>query len=513
MEKLNRNKIRNNAFYLTFQKGAKSWLLLVAICFVFSFIGVSEGSQTDFIGKIDGLLGLNQELTIGNVEILDKFILNDEALNKISFGHADLFVELINIMSKDNTWFLNLLAANFAYFQRNPGEVIFYLLIVSLIALVVKIFIKNVLVLGKVRYFMENRYEKNVGFSRAFALFTLKNDWNLIKVMFIHNIVLSLWELTIIGGVYKHYQYKMVPYIVAENPKISWLKAKKMSAEMTKGYKFKIFLTELSFFYMSLPRMIPGLGLLISLPFEAVLSSEYYFTLREQYYKDRKDIFIEKNFNRKPYKPENDKGKPDYLLDDITENVADVRNKVKTDIKQSSDYTLADYIFFFFAFCFVGYVWEVSLFLVQHHEFVNRGTMYGPWLPIYGCGGVAIIFFLSPFKEKKRTVFFTTVGICAILEYLTSWILEFMFNSSYWDYNEMVLNVNGRICLAGLIAFGLGGLFGIYIAAPKLSLFLDKIGKKKARIMLATLVILFLIDTICCYAIGFNSGSYVGGSI
>ena len=512
MEKIRRNKIRNRAFYLTFHKGIKAWILLVAVCFVFSFLGVSESSQTDFIGKIDGLLGLNQELTIGNIEVLDKFILNNEVINKISFGHANVIAELINIMSKDNTWFLNLLAANFAYFQRNPGEVIFYLAIVSIISLAVKIFIKNVLILGKVRYFMENRYEKNVKFSRTLSLFTLKNDWNLIKVMFAHNFVLSLWELTIIGGVYKHYQYKMVPYIVAENPKISWKKAKKMSAEMTKGYKFKIFLTELSFFYMSLFRMIPGLGLLISLPFEAVLSSEYYFSLRERF-KDRKTIFVEEVFNKEPYGPGNKNNKPNYLLDDIAENVADVRKKVKTDIKRSSDYSLADYIFFFFAFCFAGYIWEVSLFLVQHHEFVNRGTMYGPWLPIYGCGGVAIIFFLNPFKEKKTTVFFTTMGICAVLEYLTSWILEFMFNSSYWDYNEMVLNVNGRICLAGLIAFGLGGLFGIYIAAPKLSGLLDKLGKKKTRIILATLVIIFIIDTICCYTIGFNTGSNVGGAI
>ena len=258
--------------------------------------------------------------------------------------------------------------------------------------------------------------------------------------------------------------------------------------------------------------MIPGLGLLISLPFEAVLSAEYYFALRKKY-EDRKTIFIETEFNRKPYGPKSKDHKPDYLLDDVTENLEDVRKKVQTDIKRNSDYSLLDYIFFFFAFCFVGYIWEVSLFLVQHHEFVNRGTMYGPWLPIYGCGGVAIIFFLNPFKEKKRTVFFTTMGICAVLEYLTSWILEFMFNSSYWDYNQMVLNVNGRICLAGLIAFGLGGLFGIYIAAPKLSVFLDKLGKKRARLIIATLVILFLIDTICCYTIGFNSGSYVGGAI
>ena len=61
-------------------------------------------------------------------------------------------------------------------------------------------------------------------------------------------------------------------------------------------------------------------------------------------------------------------------------------------------YKLTDFIVMFFAFCLVGWLWEVGLHLVKDHVFVNRGMMYGPWIPIYGFGGVFIIFFLNRFK-------------------------------------------------------------------------------------------------------------------
>ena len=81
-----------------------------------------------------------------------------------------------------------------------------------------------------------------------------------------------------------------------------------------------------------------------------------------------------------------------------------------------------------------------------------------------------------------------------------------------WDYKNEFLNVNGRICLVGLLAFGLGSLFGVYIAAPKLSEFLNSKSKKVQNIIWITLSVLFIIDLICCAIFGFNKGEGVGGT-
>ena len=52
------------------------------------------------------------------------------------------------------------------------------------------------------------------------------------------------------------------------------------------------------------------------------------------------------------------------------------------------NYTLMTYILLFFIFAFIGWIWEVGIHIVEDGVFVNRGTMFGPWLPIYGFGGV-----------------------------------------------------------------------------------------------------------------------------
>ena len=152
------------------------------------------------------------------------------------------------------------------------------------------------------------------------------------------------------------------------------------------------------------------------------------------------------------------------------------------------------------------------LHIVRDHELVNRGTMYEPWLPIYGVGGVVIIFLLDRFKADKLKLFLMSMGICGVLEYIASWILDFFFNSHYWNYKKFFLNLNGRICLVGLLAFGIGSLFGVYIAAPKLSRFMHKKSRKTQILICAVLSTAFIIDLICCALFGFNAGSGVGGT-
>lgn len=105
-----------------------------------------------------------------------------------------------------------------------------------------------------------------------------------------------------------------------------------------------------------------------------------------------------------------------------------------------------------------------------------------------------------------------SMGICGVLEYIASWILDFFFNSHYWNYKKFFLNLNGRICLVGLLAFGIGSLFGVYIAAPKLSRFMHKKSRKTQILICAVLSTAFIIDLICCALFGFNAGSGVGGT-
>lgn len=69
----------------------------------------------------------------------------------------------------------------------------------------------------------------------------------------------------------------------------------------------------------------------------------------------------------------------------------------------------------------MGWVWEVSLHLITDGVFVNRGVLHGPWLPIYGTGGVMILAVLNKFREKPLVEFLLTIVLCGCVEYFTSW--------------------------------------------------------------------------------------------
>ena len=498
----NYREIRKRSFDTAFRKGIKSWLVLVAVAFLFSFIGASNESQTMFIDLGDKYIDANDSAISGNVDMLKEYAQQTSIDKKIPFLTAEHVIAIIDSASKGATWVLKLLAVNFAYFQRNKGEVIAMLIISAAIASIIKFFILNVVIVGRNRFVMENRFSKKVYIRRIFAPFHKVTILNVTIVMFMYNMVIYLWTFTIVGGIYKYYQYVAIPYLVAENPNIKWKDAKNLSKQMTKGFKWKMFLTSLSYFYIWLLELIPVLGLLFAVPLEMTLDAEYYFTLRNSG-RVKSDLFIEDAFFKAPYVEE--KGEPEYRLPDLSF----IRDRIKG---ISRRYSITDYIFMFFIFCLIGWLWECGYHLFRNHEFVNRGTLYGPWIPIYGVGGTLIVLLLDRFRDNKLKLLVLIVSLCAVLEYLASFILEFMFNSSYWNYKNEFLNINGRICFAGLAAFAIGGMAGIYILAPAISEFVGKFSKKKQMVVVTLLCIAFLADLVICMIFGFNSGSGVGGN-
>lgn len=71
---------------------------------------------------------------------------------------------------------------------------------------------------------------------------------NVIKTMFHCDIRVTLWYLLfIIPGIYKQYQYRLVPYILAEHPDMPWREVLQRSAALMYGHKWKALLLDLSF--------------------------------------------------------------------------------------------------------------------------------------------------------------------------------------------------------------------------------------------------------------------------
>lgn len=164
-------------------------------------------------------------------------------------------------------------------------------------------------------------------------------------------------------------------------------------------------------------------------------------------------------------------------------------------MKTKRDYHTFDYyVLLFFFLAFVGWLWEVALFLVTDHALINRGVYRGPYLPIYGAGGVLLCFLLCRLKSHPVLVFLCSMAICSGLEYFTSFFLEKLWGIRWWDYSGHFLNIHGRICLAGAVLFGLGGTFLVCLFLSLYEQWYHKLSQGWRLALTLILLTVFILD-------------------
>ena len=183
--------------------------------------------------------------------------------------------------------------------------------------------------------------------------------------------------------------------------------------------------------------------------------------------------------------------------------------KKETDKKKSVGF----WIWCFFVYCFIGWIYEVIWEFKVGNGFVNRGFLYGPYLPIYGFGILIMLFVLQkPLKEKIKLfkkinitpfiVFVSVFVIGSFVEYITSFVMELLFHKRWWDYSYDLFNINGRVSLRNSLLLAIGGTLLICLVQPILDKTIGKLSKKKANIsgaIIATIMVIDLIITIIGY--------------
>ena len=175
---------------------------------------------------------------------------------------------------------------------------------------------------------------------------------------------------------------------------------------------------------------------------------------------------------------------------------ADQKNPRLEHVHYLRRYSIWSIVALFFIFCFIGWSWEVALHIVKDGVFVNRGTMHGPWLPIYGCGGVMILVFLYRFRKNPVLEGFLAIVLCGVVEYSSHWFLEVTKGTKWWDYSGYFLNLNGRICAEGLLVFMLGGMAIVYALAPIIDDKIKKVDKKLLKTISIVLLTIFFVDMV-----------------
>ena len=166
-------------------------------------------------------------------------------------------------------------------------------------------------------------------------------------------------------------------------------------------------------------------------------------------------------------------------------------------------YDLITYMLLFFTYSIAGWCMEVIRIALnpKFKKFVNRGFLIGPYLPIYGYGVIALTLFLGKYNNDIFALFFLSIFVCGLLEYMTSLVMEKLFNARWWDYSSRKFNINGRICLENLIPFGIAGTLILHWINPLVVNLYNQIPSTPKIILVSILTLIITIDYIVSYTI------------
>ncbi|CAM3544842.1 putative ABC transporter permease [Erysipelothrix sp. HDW6B] len=147
-------------------------------------------------------------------------------------------------------------------------------------------------------------------------------------------------------------------------------------------------------------------------------------------------------------------------------------------------------------YSFIGWILETVYCSILSGKFEERGFLNGPLVPIYGFGAMIILATLLPYAFNPVLVFILGLILTSSLEYLTSYIMEKAFKMRWWDYSEMFMNINGRVCLLNSTMFGALSLVLVEYIHPVIVDLVANISIEYLNYIAFTLFVVVIIDFI-----------------
>ncbi len=146
----------------------------------------------------------------------------------------------------------------------------------------------------------------------------------------------------------------------------------------------------------------------------------------------------------------------------------------------------------------IGYGLEMIVGLVQNGHFVSRqGLLFGPFIQVYGVGLVAYYLVISNIKKKSYIkIFFITMLLGGIVEYLFSYLQETWFGTISWDYSNLLFNIHGRTSLLHCLYWGIGGVLFVRFILPLIRNLNEWCKNTNFRFITAFLVLFITFDIV-----------------
>lgn len=272
------------------------WTALI-VCFLLalftsefgtSIILIWQGEDSvdpNYIVKQENIVRDNEKAEEELSEIKEKeeeFQEKRSGLNQVQLGIIEIIKANVNNLFKSEKYIFRIWDAIKSFGIHETGLGV-GLILISIIALIYIILIAEPLRVAGRKYFILARKEENTKMGVMKEIFKKGNWKNVTYIMFFKNLYNLLWFLTIIGGVIKFYEYRMIPFILADNPKVSKKEAFELSRKMMKGNKWKTFVIDISFilWYILSIFTFGLLNILYVNIYKASTETELYNTLKD----------------------------------------------------------------------------------------------------------------------------------------------------------------------------------------------------------------------------------------
>ena len=158
-------------------------------------------------------------------------------------------------------------------------------------------------------------------------------------------------------------------------------------------------------------------------------------------------------------------------------------------------YSWYQWLTFFYIYCFFGWIFESTYVSLKQRQFVNRGFLRLPMLPLYGTGAVMMLWFSLPVRDSLVLVYLSGVVAATALEYVTGYVMERLFKIKYWDYSDQHFQIHGYICLTSSIAWGFLTIFLTEIIHKPVADFVLDMNPGIEAAILSVVTIAFTADT------------------
>lgn len=264
----------------------KNFWNCVLIAFILGiFAGGGTGTGVSFNFNLNGLEKIVDNFTHSNSyyydDYYDDYYYDDYYNDYYDDDYYGYYNDNSNLLAQilKNSSFLSTF---FTIFAASA----FIVLIVIVITTLLQVFLFNPLQVSGCRFFIENSFE-NPSIEHLLFAFKCGHYKKIVLTVFLKNLYVSLWSLLfVVPGIIKSYEYRMVPYLLADCPDMPREDAFSISKELMNGEKMNAFLLDLSFFGWNLLNACTCglLGVFWVSPYIHATNAELFLVLKQKYF-------------------------------------------------------------------------------------------------------------------------------------------------------------------------------------------------------------------------------------